>query len=122
GWHHRDLKPANLYFYRGRFCVGDYGLIKRPDDEELTRPEKTPGPYEYLPNEAVMRDEPIDPAAFDLQCLAKSLWVVLTGSHRPPQGQIPAGSYRSLSRKFGDEPRVDVLDEIIAAATSDEPQ
>jgi hypothetical protein len=118
-WHHRDLKPANLYYYKGRFVVGDFGLIKRPEDEDLTR-ERTPGPYEYMPNEAVMGEE-IDLAAFDLFCLAKSMWVVLTENKRPPQGQIPAGSYRSLSRQFVEEPKIAVLDEIVHTATSDDP-
>jgi serine/threonine protein kinase len=118
GWHHRDLKPANLYFFKGRFVVGDFGLIKRPEDEDLTR-ERVPGPYEYMPNEVVMGEQ-IDLPAFDLFCLAKSLWVVLTENKRPPQGQIPAGSYRSLSKQFPNEPRIDLLDRIIHTATSDD--
>jgi serine/threonine protein kinase len=118
-WHHRDLKPANLYYYKGRYVVGDFGLIKRPEDEDLTR-GRTPGPYEYMPNEAVMGEQ-IDLAAFDLFCLAKSMWVVLTKSKRPPQGQIPAGSYRSLSMQFAKEQKIEVLDEIVHTATSDDP-
>jgi Protein kinase domain len=121
GWHHRDIKPSNLYWYAGRFVVGDFGLIKRPQDADLTRPDRVPGPFEYMPNEAVMREEEIDRAAFDLFCLAKSLWVVLVDEERAPRGSIPRGSYWSLSRRFGDEPAIAELDELVAWATLDDP-
>lgn len=121
GWYHRDLKPPNMYWYAGRFVVGDFGLIKRPEDTDLTRPDRVPGPFEYMPNEAVMREEDIDRAAFDLFCLAKSLWVVLIGEERVPRGSIPAGSYWSLSRRFPDEPSIEELDSLVARATLDDP-
>ena len=118
-WHHRDLKPPNLYYFKGRFVVGDFGLIKRPEDPSLTR-ERVPGPYEYMPNEAVM-GEPIDPAAFDAFCLAKSMWVVLTDSNRPPQGQIRTDSQRSLALQFPTEQHIVLLDEIVESATAEDP-
>lgn len=121
GWHHRDIKPPNLYSHAGRFVVGDFGLIKRPDDEDLTRLQHVPGPYQYMPNEAVMRAPDIDRAAVDLFCLTKSLWVALTDHDRPPQGQISAASFWSLSRQVPDEAGVDELDGIVEQATSDDP-
>jgi serine/threonine protein kinase len=121
GWHHRDIKPSNLYSYAGRFVVGDFGLIKRPTNEDLTRPQHVPGPYQYMPNEAVMRHPDIDHAAVDLFCLVKSLWVVLTESDRPPQGQIAAASFWSLSRRLPAEASIENLDVIVEQATSDDP-
>lgn len=120
-WHHRDVKPQNLYGHAGRFLVGDFGLIKRPEDEDLTRPERVPGPFEYMPNEAVMRSPDIDAAAVDLYCLTKSLWVVLTENERPPQGQIAAGSYWSLSRIVVDREGIAELDVFVERATDDDP-
>ena len=25
--HHRDIKPSNIYYYEGRFSLGDFGLV-----------------------------------------------------------------------------------------------
>lgn len=24
---HRDIKPSNIYFYKGGYCFGDFGLV-----------------------------------------------------------------------------------------------
>jgi hypothetical protein len=121
GWHHRDIKPENLYRHQGRFVVGDFGLVKRPDDVDITRPDRIPGPFHYMPNEVIMSLPDIDRGALDLFCLAKSFWVIVMQEDRPPQGHIAAESRWSISRRMPDEPGVEELDRLIDQVTSDEP-
>jgi hypothetical protein len=68
-----------------------------------------------------MRAETIDPEAFDLHCLAKTVWVVLTGKGRPPQGHISVAFYWSLSKQFQGEQGIEELDRLLDTATSDDP-
>ena len=34
---HRDIKPSNIYFYKGGYCFGDFGLVDYPEKENLTK-------------------------------------------------------------------------------------
>ena len=33
---HRDIKPSNIYFYKGIYCFGDFGLVDYPEKIEIT--------------------------------------------------------------------------------------
>lgn len=35
--HHRDIKPSDIYYYNGRFSLGDFGLVDFPDNDDFTR-------------------------------------------------------------------------------------
>src|SRR5205814_2223312 len=88
--HHRDVKPENLYAHGGRYVLGDFGLVTRPEDEQLTRPDHIPGPAAYMPSEAFVRWDDADFEKIDVFCLAKTLWVVITRADFPPRGRINA--------------------------------
>lgn len=120
GTHHRDVKPENLYFHGARYLLGDLGLVRRPDDEQLTRENRLPGPYEYLPSEAFVRWDEADFEKVDVFCLAKTLWVLAVDERRPPQGRLNADDRYALARRLPDEPYVGELDQILERATADD--
>jgi serine/threonine protein kinase len=117
---HRDLKPGNLYNYRGRFVVGDFGLAKRPDDEDLTETDRVVGPYAYLPSEVFVGDGDLDWELVDVNVLARTLWQLIADTNRPVRGPIAAGGEYSLAR-YTDDEYVALLDGIIASATHETP-
>jgi len=121
GIHHRDVKPENLYFYAGSYVLGDFGLVRRHEDEKLTLPGKFPGPFAYLPNEAILQWHDADFEKVDVFCLAKTLWVLAANEDIPPRGRLNASDLYALARRLIDEPYVDELDELIQHATLDDP-
>jgi serine/threonine protein kinase len=116
---HRDVKLANLYQWRGRFVVGDFGLAKRPDDDDLTG-GRAIGPWAHLPSEVFIQDEEPDWEKVDVHCLANSLWQLIAVTDAPPRGPILAEGRYSLTQ-YANEPYVRQLDLIIAGATSENP-
>ena len=74
---HRDIKPENLFYYNGKFCLGDFGLVHYPESEELTKNNKSLGPWATMAPE--MRREPknYDGEKADIYSLAKTLWILL---------------------------------------------
>ena len=40
---HRDIKPSNIYFYKGGYCFGDFGLVDYPEKENLTKIKESVG-------------------------------------------------------------------------------
>jgi hypothetical protein len=121
GIHHRDVKPENLYSHGGRYVLGDFGLVTRPDDEQLTRPDHIPGPAAYMPSEAFVRWDDADFEKIDVFCLAKTLWVVITRAEFPPRGRINADDRYALAREFPTEQYVGELDKLIERTTADDP-
>lgn len=122
GIHHRDVKPENLYFHGARYLLGDLGLVRRPDDEQLTREDRLPGPYDYLPNEAILHWDEADFEKVDVFCLAKTLWVLAVDERRPPRGRLNADDRYALARRLLDEPYVGELDQILDRTTADDPE
>jgi hypothetical protein len=122
GIHHRDVKPENLYFHGARYLLGDLGLVRRPDDEQLTREDRLPGPYDYLPNEAILHWDEADFEKVDVFCLAKTLWVLAVDERRPPRGRLNATDRYALARTLTHEPYIGELDQILERTTADDPE
>lgn len=139
GMHHRDVKPANLYLFEDRFVLGDFGLVIDPaTDASLTADGKPVGPWEFLPSEVFHPLGPIDWEKVDVYCLAMTLWCLVMEKDSPPR-RIATGGIASLSRQLAVPERVTdpwteedlslseyrqhvrELDELLAAATSDDP-
>jgi serine/threonine-protein kinase len=45
---HRDIKPANLFQLNGEWVIGDFGLVKYPEQERVTRHGQALGPYDFM--------------------------------------------------------------------------
>lgn len=112
GYAHRDIKPDNLYRYEDRWVVGDFGLVRLPDESEQRQTGNRLGPFGYMPDELFVDALNADPLLVDVFQLAKCLLVLASGLTYPPQGHIATGSSGALSRYVADA-RVDALDQVI---------
>lgn len=117
GVSHRDIKPANLYELRGRWLIGDFGLIAVPDVEELTRSGRPLGPVHYTPYEMILDPANADPFPADVYSLGKTLWVLATQQRFPPEGHQPAGTRGFSIADFRPHPHAESLDELVDSAT-----
>lgn len=121
GVYHRDIKPANLYVVAGAALVGDFGLAAFPDSAGLTRPHDKVGPIGFLAPEMLEVSGETDPGPADVYALAKTLWVLATGSRWPPQGEILVTDedFRLGSRTG--QARAQLLESLLAQATKNRP-
>jgi len=82
GWVHRDIKPENVFIdLSNNLVLGDFGLIFFSDDRHtrLSGILENVGSRDWMPAWAMgMRIEDIKPA-FDVFCLGKLLWAMISG-------------------------------------------
>ena len=76
---HRDIKPQNIYFYNGKYCLGDFGLVDYPAKKDLTLLQEPVGPKATMAPEMRYNAKEADGKKADVYSLAKTLWIVLTG-------------------------------------------
>jgi serine/threonine protein kinase len=117
---HRDLKPGNLYWYDGRWVVGDFGLVHFPNVEDAGLTGNRLGPFGFMPDEMFNAASAANPYAVDVFQLAKCLLVLAAGIDFPPQGHVAAGSSGALSRYVA-AARVSELDQVIDRSTRRDP-
>jgi serine/threonine protein kinase len=125
GYIHRDIKPDNIFVADdGQLILGDFGLVIRPDaaDARLTDTYENVGSRDWMPGWAFgMRMDDVKPS-FDVFCLGKVLWSMISGSrflrlwyhHRPEF---------DLQRMFPENPAIDwastVLDKCVVEHEED---
>ncbi|NOU77457.1 protein kinase [Paenibacillus sp. LMG 31459] len=79
GYSHRDIKLDNILMYNNRVVLSDFGLVRHPDFERLTRKGEKVGPWNTIAPEMKRFVREIDdhrPA--DVYSFAKLIWIVLT--------------------------------------------
>ncbi|WP_445672808.1 serine/threonine protein kinase [Pseudomonas inefficax] len=86
GYSHRDIKPDNLFFYDGKWTVGDFGLVSFSGKTGETAPHERLGPIHYIAPEMLNTAAKADGAPADVFSLAKTLWVLATGQKYPLPG------------------------------------
>lgn len=84
---HRDIKPKNIYFYDGRYCLGDFGLVDYPEKKDLTSVQEAVGPKATMAPEMRYNPKSADGKKADIYSLAKTLWIVLTGIQHGFEGR-----------------------------------
>jgi serine/threonine protein kinase len=90
---HRDIKPPNLLLdERDRLAIGDFGIARIAQEDQLTQTGQVLGTASYISPEQAM-GEPAN-AASDRYALAVVAYELLTGS-RPFQGEHFAAQARA---------------------------
>lgn len=79
---HRDIKPSNIYFYNGRLCFSDFGLVYTPNNYRFTRSTKGLGPIFTIAPEMKRNPKKADGKKADVYSLAKTMWMFLSGDER----------------------------------------
>ena len=72
---HRDIKPKNIYFYNGKYCLGDFGLVDYPEKRDLTSLQEAVGPKATMAPEMRYNAKNADGKKADVYSLAKTLWI-----------------------------------------------
>jgi hypothetical protein len=121
GIFHRDLKPDNLFRLDQVWSVGDFGLVKYPSGEALTRRGRKLGPIHFMAPE--MRESPdtADGELADVYAIAKTLWVLLADSNLPFPGQHRADDEICRLTARLDHRWAPQLDLLIEHCTSNDP-
>ena len=116
---HRDIKPSNLYRWQEKSVVGDFGLLWRPEQTEITESE-IPGAFSFTAPELFrddLSDEEVDYSRADVFSLAKTLWAIargqefaIPGPHDSNDPGVAIGEFRHDAASGG-------LDRLIERAT-----
>ena len=122
GIHHRDIKPSNLYMLDGHAVISDFGLVDLLEADDLTADGRPLGPKYFLAYEMIVNPKESDPAPADVFSLAKTLWVLSTDQHWPPQGEQHASNDAYSIGNLRPHPLSRHLDELIERCTHHEPQ
>ena len=85
--YHRDIKPSNVYWYRERFCFGDFGLVDFPDNPNLTQSDKRLGAIFTIAPEMKRNPKQADASKADVFSLAKTMWMILSGDEKGFDGE-----------------------------------
>jgi len=117
GMAHRDVKPANAYWYAGRWCWGDFGLVALLDAESLTANGKKLGPMHYIAPEMLNTPDSADGSLADVYSLGKMLWVLVSGQQYPIPGVHEPTTRGVGLREWRKDERVGSLDELIRKMT-----
>ena len=83
---HRDIKPDNLFQLKGEWVIGDFGLVKYPEQQLVTRQGRPLGPYYFMAPEMRRDADTADGELADVYSLAKTLWALAAGRPDPPPG------------------------------------
>jgi serine/threonine protein kinase len=121
GVSHRDLKPPNLYRLEDAWLVGDFGLVKIPDIDELTRSGRPLGPAHFTPYEMIQNPRDADPRPADVYSLGKTLWVLGTEQRFPPQGHQRADARGFTISDFRPHSHAAALDGLVDRMTRLQP-
>ncbi len=114
---HRDIKPGNLYALNEAWLVGDFGLVKVPDVDDLTRHGQPLGPAHFTAYEMIADPVKADPFPADVYSLCKTLWVLATDQNFPPAGHQPAKSPGYSIVDLRPHPHAGTLDALIERGT-----
>jgi Protein tyrosine and serine/threonine kinase len=118
---HRDIKPANLFLLDDEWVIGDFGLMKYPENESVTKQGRALGPADFMAPEMRRDADSAKPQPADVYSLAKTLWSVATGNRYPPPGELRCDRHELRLSSYVDDRRATLLEPLLERCTSHEP-
>jgi serine/threonine protein kinase len=88
GISHRDIKPDNLFRLNDEWVIGDFGLVKYPEQEPVTRHGKKVGSSDFMAPEMRQDADTANAELADVYSMGKTLWAVAARRLDPPLGQL----------------------------------
>ncbi len=117
---HRDIKPDNLFQLHDNWVIGDFGLVKYPEQEPITRQGRPLGPYLFIAPEMRQHADTANGELADVYSLAKTLWAIAVGRPDPPPGQLRADRHELRLSSHLEHPRARLLDPLLERCTADD--
>jgi serine/threonine protein kinase len=119
---HRDIKPSNLFYYDGRWVIGDLGLATFPGKRALTRTGRQIGPMYFIAPEMVKDAKRANAHRADMFSLSQTLWVLATGQNHPPPGGVRLNDSLTTLAAWVQDPRVGSLDALLERGEGRKPK
>ncbi len=119
---HRDVKPGNLFRRDGLWLIGDFGLATYPEKEAVTSGERRLGPLYFMAPEMLRHPDQATAEPADVYSLAKTLWVLASGQHYPPEGQIRVDLADHDLGRWSEAKGTLALSLILEGATAEDPE
>lgn len=120
GVSHRDIEPENLFQLAGEWVIGDFGLVKYPEQEAVTRHGQPLGPYYFMAPEMRRNADTADAELADVYSLAKTLWAIAACCD-PPPGQLRRDTPTLQLSSHLKHSRAKLLDPLFERCTADNP-
>lgn len=115
---HRDIKPDNLFYFEGKYVIGDFGLVNYPAKDSVTAPGKQLGPRNFIAPEMLNESTKTDGTKADVFSLAKTLWSLLAGNDVPSGGVHVSGEDSPISLNgYVKHDRLELIDNLLVKAT-----
>ncbi|HCU97632.1 MAG TPA: hypothetical protein DHU96_34945 [Actinobacteria bacterium] len=118
---HRDIKPENLFRLNDQWVIGDFGLVKYPEQRTGTKQGRALGPSDFMAPEMRHDADTAKAQPADVYSLAKTLWAVAAGRRYPPPGELRGDRHALRLSSHVDDRRATLLDPLIERCTSHEP-
>jgi serine/threonine protein kinase len=118
---HRDIKPDNLFRLSDEWVIGDFGLVKYPEQEPVTRRGKRVGSYDFMAPEMRQDADTANAELADVYSLAKTLWAVAARRPDPPLGQLRRDRAELRLSSYVDDTRARWLEPLLEQGTSHDP-
>lgn len=118
---HRDIKPANILKWRNEWCLTDFGLVDAPSTPDLTKDNEEVGAKWTIAPEMRRRARESSGGPADVYSIAKTLWILATGSTTGFDGTYSRETVeQSLSKRCKNQ-YVGPLEDLLEDATSYDP-
>lgn len=117
GIFHRDIKPNSIVIYKNKWCLCDFGIATFPNKKKITKEGERLGSLYFHAPEMLMTPEQYSGESADIYSFAKTLWVLLSGSKFPIEGELRIDRPEALLSTYCKMENINYLDSAISECT-----